>query len=109
MSNKDIHPILFDGYAVHCALGEKARQRTSPENVSDVLDAVVSVMLDDAPVAVVNQYYYRVDACKADNRNSPFCICWHNEGTGPYASRASWPQTDNPIIWRRVVVTGVKS
>lgn len=36
--------ILFDGYAVLQALDENARKRTSPENVSDVLDAVVRIM-----------------------------------------------------------------
>lgn len=36
--------VLFDGYAVLSALDDKARSRTSPENVSDVLDAVVRLM-----------------------------------------------------------------
>lgn len=34
--------ILFDGYRVYQALSPKARQRTSAENVSDVLDAAVA-------------------------------------------------------------------
>jgi biotin carboxyl carrier protein len=36
--------ILFDGYAVLQALSEQAKRRTSAQNVSDVLDAVVRVM-----------------------------------------------------------------
>ena len=36
--------VLFDGYAVYSAMTEKAKQYTSPENVSAVLDAVVKLM-----------------------------------------------------------------
>lgn len=36
--------VLFDGFAVLQALDEKAKARTSAENVSDVLDAVVRLM-----------------------------------------------------------------
>ncbi len=39
-----IPEILYDGYAVFRELNGKARQRTSAENVSDVLDAIVRVM-----------------------------------------------------------------
>lgn len=45
-----IPPVLFDGYAVLQALGKKASTRTSAENVSDVLDAVVR-LLRASPVA----------------------------------------------------------
>lgn len=36
--------VLFDGYAVLMALSEKAMARTSAENVSDVLDAIVELL-----------------------------------------------------------------
>lgn len=36
--------ILFDGFAVLQALDERSKARTSAENVSDVLDAVVRLM-----------------------------------------------------------------
>lgn len=36
--------VLFDGFAVLQALDSKAKVRTSAENVSDVLDAVVRLM-----------------------------------------------------------------
>lgn len=39
-----IPDVLFDSYAVLSALGEKAKSRTSPENVADVLDAVVKLL-----------------------------------------------------------------
>ena len=39
-----IPDVLFDGFAVLQALDEKAKARTSPENVSDVLDSVVRLM-----------------------------------------------------------------
>ena len=43
--------VLFDGYAVFKALTQDARRRTSLENVSDVLDAVVRLMRPPAPAA----------------------------------------------------------
>jgi hypothetical protein len=47
--------ILFDGYAVLQAMSEKARARTSPENVSDVLDAAVKLIRAAAPPLPVAQ------------------------------------------------------
>lgn len=41
---REIPDLLFDGNAVYAALGDSARRRTGPENVSDVLDAVVSLL-----------------------------------------------------------------
>lgn len=40
--------VLFDGYAVYQALSDETKKRTSPENVSDVLDAVVRLMRSNA-------------------------------------------------------------
>lgn len=45
-----IPDILFDGWSVLQALTGPAKKRTSPENVSDVLDAVVNI-LKAAPAA----------------------------------------------------------
>jgi hypothetical protein len=42
--------VLFDGFAVLQALNDKAKARTSAENVSDVLDAVVRIMRSNAEV-----------------------------------------------------------
>lgn len=39
-----IPDVLFDGYSVMQALSKQAQARTSAENVSDVLDAVVRVL-----------------------------------------------------------------
>jgi len=36
--------VLFNGYAVYEALDDKAKARTSAENISDVLDAVVRII-----------------------------------------------------------------
>ena len=44
---QEIPPILFDGFAVYEALSLKASKRTSHENVSDVLDAIVKLMRDE--------------------------------------------------------------
>jgi hypothetical protein len=44
--------VLFDGFAVLNALSDKAKARTSSENVSDVLDAVVKLLRDEAAPTV---------------------------------------------------------
>lgn len=36
-------------------------------------------------VNTVHQYFYKNEACPALTANEPNCICWHNEGTGPYS------------------------
>ena len=41
------------------------------------------------------QYYYKVDGCPAENSESPDCICWHDEGTGPCATDDS-----TLVLWR---------
>lgn len=48
LARKASYPaVVFDGYAVYQALSEKAKARTSPENVSDVLDAVADLIRAD--------------------------------------------------------------
>ena len=39
---------LFDGFAVYQMLDDRAKHRTSPENVSDTLDAVVKLLRSSA-------------------------------------------------------------
>ncbi len=48
------------------------------------------------------QYYYKNNDCKALHATDAECICWYDEGTGPfpdirYSSRA-WH--DIPSFWR---------
>lgn len=45
---KQLPDVLFDVFAVLQALDAKAKARTSAENVSDVLDAVVRLMRSNA-------------------------------------------------------------
>ena len=45
---KKLPDVLFDGFGVLQALDDKAKARTSAENVSDVLDAVVRLMRSNA-------------------------------------------------------------
>lgn len=33
---------------------------------------------------MTHQYYHKQDKCKAESAKSQDCICWHDEGTGPY-------------------------
>jgi hypothetical protein len=32
----------------------------------------------------VKQYYYKINDCKALHATDAECICWHDEGTGPF-------------------------
>lgn len=32
----------------------------------------------------VHQYYYRDNQCSTNSANDDGCICWHDEGTGPW-------------------------
>lgn len=41
---RELPDVLFDGHAVYSTLDDRAKYRTSPENVSDVLDAVVRLI-----------------------------------------------------------------
>lgn len=50
-ASQAVPDVLFDGYAVLQALDVKAKTRTSLENVSDVLDAVVRIMRATPPQA----------------------------------------------------------
>jgi hypothetical protein len=43
----EVPAVLFDGFAVYSALSEKAKGRTSPENVCDTLDAAVRLIRDN--------------------------------------------------------------
>jgi hypothetical protein len=53
---RELPAFLFDGYYVYAeGLTEDARKRTSPENVSDVLDAVVRLMRAEAAAALAKQ------------------------------------------------------
>ena len=35
---------------------------------------------------MIHQYYYHNNECKADSAESKDCICWHDEGTGPFVN-----------------------
>lgn len=32
----------------------------------------------------IPQYYYKSDECPAETAYDKDCICWHDEGTGPF-------------------------
>ena len=48
---KKLPDVLFDGYAVMQQLDKRGQARTSQENVSDVLDAVVRIMRANAAMS----------------------------------------------------------
>jgi hypothetical protein len=56
------------------------------------------------PVTVKRQYYYQVNGCPAESPDSKDCVCWHDEGSGPYPD-GYWYDSDNErrsLEWREV-------
>ena len=49
-SAEHIPEVLYDGYAVYSELTEYAQRRTSPENVSDTLDAIVRLLKQNTDI-----------------------------------------------------------
>lgn len=47
------------------------------------------------------QYYYRSIECTAADSSDPNCVCWHDEGRGPY-NNASHDDEDTFLTWRYV-------
>lgn len=45
------------------------------------------------------QYYYRQSECKAQDAKDANCVCWHNEGTGPYKGERHDADT-SLVDWR---------
>jgi hypothetical protein len=63
-----------------------------PKTLTEAHDAMRAALTAVAPLMQAkvvesnearNQYYYKVDGCKAPNSSDADCICWHDEGTGP--------------------------
>lgn len=55
----------------------------------------------------IRQYYFKSNKCKAYSAYDQDCICWHDEGSGPYKdaketdlSREDLSRGDVPKIWR---------
>lgn len=46
----------------------------------------------------VLQYYYAMDDCNGDNKDDPKCICWHDQGTGPFSEARRGADVD--LLWR---------
>jgi len=46
------------------------------------------------------QYYYRVTECKAKTAEDSECICWHDEGSGPF-DNARNDDVDKFLDWRQ--------
>lgn len=45
------------------------------------------------------QYYYKVNSCHAINNSDCNCICWHDDGTGPYSDAVANVE-DTDFEWR---------
>lgn len=45
------------------------------------------------------QYFYKVDGCPAQTAHDSDCICWHDEGTGPFPDERP-DDPDTLMEWR---------
>lgn len=69
--------------------------------------------MSDEPKLAAWQYYYKDNACPAEYSRSENCICWHNEGSGPFPKLKNGD--DIPLAyggafgltWRRVPAPAV--
>lgn len=50
------------------------------------------------PAQAEQQYFYRVNECTAIDSKSDLCICWHDQGTGPFPDAK--PDDETPSNWR---------
>jgi len=86
------------------AAGMKAwddQHRTGVRSWPAMLEAVFRAMLQAAPpppAQAEQQYFYRVNECKAIDSKSDLCICWHDQGTGPFPDAK--PDDETPSNWR---------
>lgn len=62
--------------------------------------ATIAAPAAQAVQAVPREYYYQVTGCPALDSDTPDCICWHKEGTGPFADTP-----DKVRSWRNVQST----
>lgn len=58
-------------------------------------------MAEPAEVPDKWEYYYRDSDCPAADSGDPDCVCWHDEGRGPY-NNARHHDEDTFLEWRRV-------
>lgn len=57
------------------------------------------MMAEPAEVPDKWEYYYRDSDCPAADSGDPDCICWHDEGRGPY-NNARHHDEDTFLVWR---------
>ena len=100
--NDLINDIIRD--ACECERPEKHDTDTVELRVSDLrlilerhLAALASAPADE-PTQATRQYYWKDDRCEAFNAHKASCICWHDEGTGPYPD-GKHPQ--GKLTWRK--------
>lgn len=49
----------------------------------------------EKPVA---QYYYKTTGCTAKDSSDPDCVCWHDEGTGPFPDAEAHRKEYNDVL-----------
>ena len=66
------------------ALEYHTAQTRPIHNTELAIDAIRAHLAKPQGEPSTRQYYYRNSTCKALTSNDPDCICWHDEGAGPY-------------------------
>lgn len=69
-----LRDLVYDGYSVYCALSNKARRRTSSDNVSDVLDALAALTKNSPINQCADSQWCNCEPKKCDG-NSPSNRC----------------------------------
>lgn len=52
------------------------------------------------PMGTLFQYYHKAFRCKGETASDPKCMCWHDEGTGPWKDATYADREFNKLEWR---------
>ena len=87
---RDLEANFEDGGESDCAKRLRAASNALAEALNQH-ELLAALPVQPEPV---REYFYKKDNCPAKASDSPGCICWHKEGTGPLANKpesiASW-------------------
>lgn len=89
-----------------CKVASKVKKLCSPHGYEEEQDYLAFVEAVEAwhsapdSDELIFQYYYKRNECPAENAASADCICWYNEGTGPFKNERHNAVTQK-LEWRR--------
>ena len=63
---------------------EQAPEVEGTSSGTSALSAGLAGAVDTETGTTTPQYYYKRNRCQAKTAHDADCICWHDEGTGPF-------------------------